>query len=488
MLSVFFIIMAGLLVSDFLIAVEDDAYFVAHEDEVIYYGSAQIFAETGSLRAESCIDENVSRVGQFNWYGPGYNFIYGTIQKALGRSNTLFIKMHLAAAVLVILVVIFLPLSLEDKLLLCGILLASEQFTCYVFSYFPEMLHLFFSIVLTFILVKLYDEKNDVNKQWILTTSYILFVIIFSLCRITTVFWLAGLLALKPEWRKNIPYAVVFIVGVVLSVIYLRFFIAPPYAGEMHKLEHLYSFNLINLIWETASAGFKNFFRVFRSGSRPVYQLILLIALMIYSYWKNRDRFHLSILFISACLIGVLMAYYTVEPFFFVKQTAMLLPLLIVGIMTGGDLKIKWATLLIFGFSIFNVQSKRNHVIAEHQAAYRNFKNNQNLYSSFQNIRGKLIPEKSQIILWCYNEFDYGPAAQALLPYSTIGGYPIMYTTNIIFDHQNTPLTEKFKLHHKLPVDYILSRSKLDWLNSHLILQTPYFYFYRVSLLGDNHR
>jgi hypothetical protein len=103
------------------------------------------------------------------------------------------------------------------------------------------------------------------------------------------------------------------------------------------------------------------------------------------------------------------------------------------------------------------------------------------LKQAFLQIKSVVESNKDLVILWCYNEFDYGGAAQALLPYSTSGGHPILYTTNIIFDHANTPLTEKFKLHHKLNVDYILSRQPLEWLSSSLVEQTPYFYLYKAK-------
>lgn len=79
-----------------------------------------------------------------------------------------------------------------------------------------------------------------------------------------------------------------------------------------------------------------------------------------------------------------------------------------------------------------------------------------------------------------YNKHQYRGAVQALLPYSTASGNAMMYTTNIVFDQAVDPKV-KFKLHHKLRVDYILSRHPLDWLASGLELQTPYFYLYKNS-------
>ncbi|MFN5370375.1 MAG: hypothetical protein ACK5B6_02835 [Bacteroidia bacterium] len=52
-----------------------------HEDDCIYFNSARLFYETGSLKAWGFIDSNVSLIGEYNWYGPGYGLLYGGISK-----------------------------------------------------------------------------------------------------------------------------------------------------------------------------------------------------------------------------------------------------------------------------------------------------------------------------------------------------------------------------------------------------------------------
>jgi hypothetical protein len=433
------------------------------------------------LQAESCIDEDVSPIGKFNWYGPGYNAVYGSLLRTAGPSNALFIKFHFVLAVLTILVTLFLNLPWESKLLAASILLITEQLTCYIYSYFPETLHLFFSSVLVITLLQLFRKQNDERPNTVWVVLYVSLILIFSLCRITTIFWLAALLPLGSSWRKRVPCIIIFVVGIISSVLYLRFFIAPPYAGQMHKLQNLYSFDLINFVWETLKATARSMIEILKVNSVPIYLMLFLIGFTIYNYWKTRDKFHLSAFFISCCLIGVLMAYYSVSPFYFVKQTAMLIPLLLIAFMRGPHLSVKWMLFGVFIYFWVPVNKKRTEVIKEHHQAFNNLVNNEPLKQAFLQIKSVVESNKDLVILWCYNEFDYGGAAQALLPYSTSGGHPILYTTNIIFDHANTPLTEKFKLHHKLNVDYILSRQPLEWLSSSLVEQTPYFYLYKAK-------
>jgi hypothetical protein len=458
----------------------NEEYFVAHEDEVIYYGSAKLFAETGSLQAESCINEDVSPIGKINWYGPGYNVVYGSLVKVFGNTNSLFIKFHLALVLMALLIVLVLQGNMESNLLAANIFLMTEQFTSYIFSYFPETLHLFFSAILIFVLFLIYKENQPANKRTPLVILYVALIVLFSLCRVTTIFWLAGLLPLGNTWRQRVPFIAVFAVGIVCSLVYLRYCIAPPYAGEMHKLRSLYSFSLWDFIAQSVIAVLRNLVELTKINSKPIYLMMASGAMVAYGYWKLKDRFLLAALLISICLVGVLMAYYSVSPFFFVKQTAMLLPLLIVAVMRSPHLWIKYFLFVLFIFYWVPVNKARTENINEHKAAYVNLSNNRAMEIEFEKIRSALEPYKDHVILWCYNEFDYGNALQALLPYSSSTGNPIMYTTNIV-DPSTASMEEKFKLHNKLRVEYVLSRKQIEWPTMKEVFHTPFYYFYRIN-------
>lgn len=464
---------------EFFQTVKDDAYFVAHEDEVIYYGSAELFSQTQSLQAESCIEEDVSQVGKFNWYGPGYNVVYGSLKLISGNANSLFIRFHFVLACLGLAVTFFLPFPLEDRLLCACMLLISEQFSVYIYSYFPEVLHVFFSFVLVYVLMRIYESQS--HAKWI--TLFVTLVLLFSLCRITTIFFLAALLPLGRNWRERLPFVLIFSVGIVASVLYLRFCLAPPYAGEMHKLEKLYTFSIWNFLVDSINATLGNAWRMITTYSVPIFLLIGLSILSVFNFFKTKDRFPLAALLVAICLVATLMAFYSVSPFYFVKQTAMLLPLLLAVAVRGPNQIVKWGLLFVFVYFWVPVNKQRTKVISEHQQAFVKLQNNRALQEAFEQLRGAIELNKDVLVLWCYNEYDYGNAAQALLPYSTASGHPIMYTTNIIFDQAVDPKV-KFKLHQKLPVDYILSRQSLDWLDGHLTLQTPFFYLYRNPTVG----
>ena len=450
---------------------------MVHEDETIFYGSAQVFAGSLSLHAESCNFEDVSKVGMFNWYGPGYNATYGSLQLLFGHYWSLFIRFHFALALGVILMILLMPGRWEEKLLVASSLLISETFTNYIFSYYPELLHTFFSAVLIMLLVQIYRKTEKRS----LIVLYVALVLLFTLFRVTTIFWLAALLPMGENWRSRIPFIATFLFGVGAAIIYMKFFLAPPFAPQMVKLEDLYSGHLGSFIIKSFLSTWDNAKQIYAFNSVPVNFLLVLMAILLVNYFKSREKLQLSVLLIALCLFGVLMAYYTVHPFFFVKQTAMLLPCLLVAAMRGPYLWMKW--LVFFGFIYFwvPVNKGRKVIINEHKQAYQKLVENMPLRDAFQQIRDVVASDKDAFILWCYHEYEFGGTTQALLPYSTTGGRPIMYTTNFAYDPK-TPLEEKFRFHHKLPINYLLSRQMVPWNNLEEVLRTPYFYFYRVKI------
>jgi hypothetical protein len=65
-----------------------------------------------------------------------------------------------------------------------------------------------------------------------------------------------------------------------------------------------------------------------------------------------------------------------------------------------------------------------------------------------------------------------------VLPLS-VGKTPILYTSNVVSDDSSTE--EKFKLHNLIRVDYILSKSKLDFSYVNKVYENPYYYLYEIT-------
>ncbi|CAN5458145.1 hypothetical protein BH10BAC4_BH10BAC4_15810 [soil metagenome] len=478
-LKVLFSLQIAFLAFLFFQAVSDNHYYLVNEDEVINFCSAKVFSETGSVRAEGCIAENVSRIGEMNWYGPGYSIIYGAAKKFFGDSPALFIKIHFVWALFTLAIIFLLPVSLEDKLLSGCVLLFAEQFTGYIFTYFPESFHLLAASVFILLIV-LIDQSRDQRKGIIyavIFTGLALFMVLF---RVTAIFWITALIGLSQTRKTAVMMILVFMAGLVFTLLYMRYFTAPPYAADMQKIDRLFEFDVIGFVVKTIRATGRNTFELLKSGSSGVYGLLMLMLIASIRWWQTKDRLLLAALLVSSSLVGALMAYYSAGPWYFLKQSAILIPLLIIAlIITGSSVKLKYGiflTALLLSPFMYNnlsagIQVRRN--------AFSVLESNRQFHSALLELREFINEKENVTILWCYDEFDYGPTAEALLPFATTSGFPILYTSNIV-KAAETPEV-RFQLHNKLKVQYVLSRSPLDLPSLRLVHATQFYHFYKIE-------
>lgn len=480
-LKLVLIIQIGFLSYLFFSATREGRYFLAHEDEVINYCSAKLFSETGSIQAEGCITEDVSQIGKMNWYGPGYTVIYGSLRNLFGDYTTLFIQIHFAFAGMALLIIGLLPASGENKLLIANSLLFTEQFASTIFTYFPETFHHLLALILILLLILIHRSKSASQRN-LLTIVFIGLVMVLTMCRVTTIFWLAALVGLSETKRMAVKMTIVFTVGLSLTLLYMKFFTAPPYAGEMQKIGQLYEFNLLDFVWKTIKALLRNTFYLLISGSVSVYFVLALISITAVRWWQTKERFLLAALLISLLLMSALMAYYSSYPWYFLKQSAVLVPLLIVALMLSDPpAKLKYGILAMAFVSFLGTFQTTLGFIQERKDAFARLQDNQPFLASLQELPAFITEDRAVTILWCYSEYDFGGATEALLPFSTKDHQPILYTTNIVSPGEG-PET-KFRLHHKLKVNYILSRQVLTGALWEEVYATEYFHFYKVK--GD---
>lgn len=478
LLNLVLAIQIGFLSYLFFSATREGRYFLAHEDEVINYCSAKLFSETGSIHAEGCITEDVSRIGKMNWYGPGYTVIYGLLRTLLGDHTTLFIQIHFAFAWMTLLVIFLLPASGENQLLIANSLLFTEQFASTIFTYFPETFHHLLALILILLLLLIHRSKSA-NQRNLLVTVFIGLVMVLTMCRVTTIFWLAALVGLSETKRMALKMTIVFTVGLSLTLLYMKFFTAPPYAGEMLKIGELYEFNLLDFVWKTIKALLRNTFYLLINGSISVYFVLALLSITVVRWWQTKERFLLAALLISLSLMSALMAYYSSYPWYFLKQSAVLVPLLIVALMrSDAPAKLKYGILVMaFVSFLFTFQTTLGF-IEERKDAFVRLQDNHHFQASLEELQAFITEDRAVTILWCYNEYDFGGATEALLPFSTKTHQPILYTTNIVDPGEKPEI--KFEFHHKLTIDYILSRSALAWPSLQEVYATEFYHFYKI--------
>ncbi|HEY0652536.1 MAG TPA: hypothetical protein VGD65_05380 [Chryseosolibacter sp.] len=475
----FFLLITGLVLQVYWAAhaLSDGKFFLIHEDEVIYYCSAKLFAETNSIQAESCIEEKVSSVGNMNWYGAGYHVIYGTLFKIFGEHPAAFPWFHAVLGFASIVIILMFPIQKELRLVAAVAVLFSHQFNVYKFTFFPENLVFFLATVLTWILILLYrSQGSDIRKFY---AAFILLAILFMLVRVSFIFWLAGPIAFAANRKQLIKRTLVFIGGLGLSLFYQKVFIAPPYAPAMQKVDYLFSLDLVDFMVQTTNSTLSNIGHFLTPRASVLRLLLLYVVGAIALFWFHRSRFTLACLLIAGTLILVMAAFYYIDDFYFVKQTGMLIPLLVVGVIVGS--KKVWVPFVLLFMVLITFPSpfrKVNEAIATGRSAFQHYKNHQSFQNALSQIRQQ-IGTDAAVILWDYREYDYGYSAEALLPFSTLGKNPIMYTTNIV--DSGATQEERFKMYGRLPIDYILSRHSIALTGAKEVYTNEFYHLYRLT-------
>ncbi|HRI80607.1 MAG TPA: hypothetical protein PLR06_13830, partial [Cyclobacteriaceae bacterium] len=367
-------------------ATGDGRYFLVHEDEVINFCSAIVFDETTSVRAEGCINENVSSIGQMNWYGPGYSVFYGSLRGIFGDAPYLFVWIHFILAMATLGLVFLLHGNLENRLLMANALAFTWQYSAYIFTYFPESLILCMALLLILLLLKI-NESNDQGSKLRYILLYSGFVVIFMLFRVTFVFWLVGLVGVSRSLKEGIRLSVWFVVAVVLALVYMKFFTAPPYAGEMQKIDKLFEFSIVEFILKTVWALMRNSGYLLVSGSIEVYFLLAMVLVVAIRWWKTKERLLLATMLVSGTVIAALLAYYSPGPSYFLKQSDALVPLLLAALMfsiSPSTLKssVVLTALIIFIFSYQKIWKD----IQDRRDAFARYEENSDLRTSFQEM------------------------------------------------------------------------------------------------------
>ncbi len=457
-------------------------YFVAEPDECTYYNSARLFNEAGSISAPIAVNEDVSPIGQCNWYGPMYPLLYGLITKVFGFHVYNFLVLNILCFLGAILVIYRSNFELQTKLLISTAFLSCYVFVVYIFQFYPEPLHLFFDTILILKLKKIYDKDLQGKPYSTDIGVYVLLILFFSLFRVTTVLWVFGLLAFavtKKDWIRiaSICIGVLFIV-----IMYMHYFNAPYVAGIIPDLMHDgISFHNIALAIKTS---FGNIYS-FATNSNSFYDLlyVLLMVLALYNYVVTKNKLVLSACIISALSLLGLLVFYVPLSSFLNKQTAYFYPLLIVPLFYTGITNIKRLTIAILLLFAPITYLKAAAQIKLRKDNYTVNEKLSLLNTQVEQIKDKIEPGKPRHVLMVLDDINYAPLIYLYthLPFSTTDKLPITYVVNKITRYPMDEMQYKdaFKTHGKLYNDYFLSRNPLIIDSTTLVYQTTIFCLYK---------
>ncbi|MGP8214495.1 MAG: hypothetical protein ACLQQ4_02920 [Bacteroidia bacterium] len=473
------IILFALLVSLICYAFYGRRYYIAEPDEATYYNAARLFSETNSVSAGVATEEGVSPVWHCNWYGPMYHIFYGVIAKIAGFHIYNFLIVNILCVLGTIVLVYRSKFQLQTKFLISTAFLSLYVFIVYIFQFYPEPLHLFFDTILILTLKRISDNDlagKPYKKDLLL---YIFLVIFFSLFRVTTVFWIFGLLAFARTMKGLLKMCGICLAALLFIMLYMHYFNAPYTAGILADIERgNISFN------EFIKASFQNIFYYF-TGHNSFYDLLylVLIGMGIFNYAITKNRLILSACIISILSLFVLLILYTTDNAFLDKQTAYFYPLLLIPIFYAGLPNTKKAViaLLLFFAPVTYIKAfsqiklrKDNYIVNEKL---------QPLCTQIEQLKNKIEPGKPMTILYKMGDIDKIPYIYFLshLPVSTTDNFPITYSVNIYFSHpmDEIPYNDRFKTQGKYYIDYFLSGKPLTIDSSTLVEQNEVFYLYK---------
>ena len=449
-------------------ALSNGSYTLSHVDEAIFSSGSQSFAQTGKAITNYCIQENVSVIGQYNWYGPFWNILYGIGFMVLS-SNLVFILINILFAWLSI-YLISNYLSNYGNLVAVLILLC-YPWLYYQFSFFPETVFFFVSVVN---LVFLFRLIRSANKN----TSLLLFALLIFIeipIRVTSVFWLFGLIPFLN--RKNFVWLSGLIFsGVFTGFLYLKYLCAPAFVSGLKSFTSTNTNNFMHLIAAMFEGLYKNIIIIIVEHHPGVLLLLFMISLCTYVCLKHRSKLLIAITLISWISVGTMLMLYSTISFFFVKLSMFLYPLLIFGIVSANEEYTykKWLLVLftllspiVFYKTFGNIQK------------HKQISNNESLvfYNSLPKIADLETKESILTILFNAPDFEKYLQSSQYLPFVNKNGKNIRYTSNIT--PANAKLEIKYKLHGKLPVSYvILKNAEVDKLE----LKKPVLKLYGFQL------
>jgi hypothetical protein len=458
----------------------DGRFFPDNEDESIFYNSAKLFQETNSFKSPTCNSELRSKIGEFHWYGPAYHLIYGFVAKLFGFNNTYFIKFHFFVFFLSILAIFFIPITFIDKISFLVLYLSSFISIPFIFTYFPETIH----VLLSLLLLIIYLKGNENKKYFFL---FVLCVLLFSIVRVTLVFWIFALL-FNSKFLNSFFIRLLLVLSVfVIVFFYMKYFTAPAHVlgfKEIHSSNALFSIsNLVNAVMDNFFRNIKMIYHYLFNHRYGLFSLISFMFLIIASldaFLKERNKQDrekiFGILLFTFLTLMTFILLYTADIFFLEKQIAFLVPALIYIVIKYNKNVSLILLLFVFIFFPFSfAKTKKN--IEQRRESYNLVSNFKLEVSNFREFVKHINTKHSEVnVLYLYNEYDLpNNLITCFLPLSK-NGVPILYTQNII--DLNKPDSLKFQVHNKIRIDYVISKNKLDfeWLTPEYF--NGYIYLY----------
>jgi hypothetical protein len=468
-----------------IFALGSGCYSFVHDDEFNYVAAAKLFSETGSVRAPLCMMEEVSKIFGANWYGILYNIFYGTIYFIFGQHSIIFILVNIIFIFLFSVLIIKSNVNSYNNIFALELLLLSYPVLVYTFMFFPEILQLFLALIQFMILFKIYQVHLSGGNYRKIIFLFVAVSIAFSLFRVTSVFWIAGIIPFCKNKKQFFSLLLVFAVSVFIVMAYMHYFIAPAFVWAMSSIDALKSFQFTSFFstW-TKYIGY-NFSTLFTFTIKEpqVLILFLLFAFAVYrSFYKNQKIFLAAVL-ISLCYFFALLSFYNTYSFYFTKQTAVLFPLLICPLAFISSLKIRKIALLCFIVAFpFYISTATTEISLRKKAGNELKYTYDKQVAELKKISGLVDQNNCNLIEFIHYEHKFPRYIfYEALPLSNGNNFPVTYTASVYNEslYPKMEYSKRFPRYWKQNVDYIISRDSLNLPDIEMIYHSPYYFLYK---------
>ncbi len=443
---------------------------ISEQDETSYVNSTRAFVEFNSFKATAMFDEDVSKIMEADWYGPGYPLIFGSLYKIIGHHNKTFIIINLIFLACIVFLIICMPFeTIKERIWILSSLLICAPLLYYLFCFMPVILDLLFTTILIFTLFtinKKQNSKNDSEHLYILL--YLVFCLIFSLVKKNFLLFSFSILPFAISRNRTIVYFLLITFFFFINSVYSNYFLAAPinYSG-LRALTYFMSLKTeegMGLLVPFLSENTRSLFLM--SGNRdiplPYIPSFLIVIstpfLALYYGIKHNEKILKSLSIISLVSVAVFFIFYLFHYNFIIKITLglfliSLISLVIISKRTGKN-SILVSVPVIF---IYFTPATISHVREEFNKKEVNY----GIVGDevYPGIKEKFKPlsevdiEKVEIItvLLDQNFFNkYQPEIFiSSLPFNTVKGNRLRYTINY--------RDKSFILHGKIKVNYILT-------------------------------
>lgn len=298
------------------------------QDDTIYFTSAKQFSINQTCYGNSIIDFNYSKVGEFNWYGPGYHLIYGSLSCIFGFNEGKSILIF--NIILWSLITYCFSKKFPLQAFSITLTLLLSPFFFYQFSFYPIILNTFVGLLAYFVLLRI-DEKDSQTKSLL---YFFLIIIVGVFFRISLVFLFGLIFKQAKNYRTIFKYSTIFLLLIFTAWLYQIFFCAPMYinADEIIGLisQKKYSSFIIIFVENLFTNG-KKYFDDFTISHLSIWISILLIfispLLLKKNIFKNIKTWYLSLCLVNLIYILFVFGLYSSKSFFVEKQIIILLPI-----------------------------------------------------------------------------------------------------------------------------------------------------------------